>query len=206
MLFETMLSVQFLLRRTVSLKQNGKQVAHVKGKRLTTKFRTRLYLANNAFNSRKFVRGLAETRGLKRKIGIKNRVLIETDATAWEMEIGAVWTRLVKERGYAGISIKDLAESLGYAQLYASIYRITSAGVHATDSTDFVELEEDAEIPGRFAISASTEGIAKTFSLASLVFLSIIQVADMQLGLGLKKRGDLLMEEAKPMRVDYPNS
>jgi hypothetical protein len=205
MLFETMLAAHFLLRRRISLKQNGKKIADVKGKPLTTKFRAELYLANDAFNGRKFVRGLADTPGLKRKIGGKNRAVIEKAATDFETEIGPEWTRRVKERGYAGINVKDLAESLGYGQLYPSIYRITSAGVHATDSTDFIHLDEDTESSVRFSVSARTEGVANTLKFASLVFLNIIEAAETRLGLGLKKSGDELMEEVKRMRGEFPD-
>jgi len=206
MLFETMLASEYILRRRVILKREGKKVPVVKGKPLTTKFRTSLYLAKGAFDERKLARGLSGTPGLKREISAKARAEIEKDATERETEIGKEWPKRVKEAGYAGIKIKDLAESLGYGRLYASVYRITSSGVHASDATSHVRLDEGMDGDWRFLAAPGTDGIAKTLRLASLFLLKIVEVADARLGLGCKEKGDKLLGKVEGMRLEFPPS
>jgi hypothetical protein len=133
MLFETMLAVEFILRRQMILKQKGVRLPAINGKPLTTKFRTSLYLAKDAFNYRKLAKGLLETPGQRRIIGRRSHTSIDRDATQWERVIGPEWTKRLK-RGYAGVNIEHLTESLGFGQLYA-MYRIQSSGIRAGDAT-----------------------------------------------------------------------
>lgn len=192
MLFETMLAVHFILRPRVILRRDGKKLAAIKGKPLTTKFRTSLYLANDAFNGRKLANGLLATLGLKRQMSKEARTEILKQATEWETEIGPDWTKRLKE-GYAGVKIVSLAESLGFAQLYHSIYRITSGGVHAADATGHIRLDDDPKAEWRFRAAPGTDGIANTLKFASLLLIKVMEAADERLGLMLKERKDKLL-------------
>jgi hypothetical protein len=49
----------------------------------------------------------------------------------------------LSDRERAGVKVINLAESLGFERLYYSIYRITSGGVHATDATEHISLDDD---------------------------------------------------------------
>ncbi len=87
------------------------------------------------------------------------RVTIEQQATEWEGEIGEEWTaRITNARGYAGVSVQHLAESLGFAELYPSVYRISSSGVHEANAASFIDLDDDAESGVRFSASSNTAG------------------------------------------------
>jgi Family of unknown function (DUF5677) len=205
MLFETMLAVHFILRPRVILKRDGKKLAAIKGKPLTTKFRTSLYLASDAFNGRKLAHGLLATPGLKRQMSKEVRTEIVRQATEWETEIGPDWAKRLKE-GYAGVKVINLAESLGFERLYHSIYRITSGGVHATDATGHIRLDDDPKAEWRFGAAPSTDGIANTLKFASLLLIKIFEVADERLGLGLKERNEKLLGEVEGMRIDFPES
>lgn len=205
MLFETMLAVHFILRPRVILKRDGKKLAAIKGKPLTTKFRTSLYLASDAFNGRKLAHGLLATPGLKRQMSKEVRTEIVRQATEWEAEIGLEWARRLKE-GYAGVKVINLAASLGFERLYHSIYRITSSGVHATDATGHIRLDDDSKAEWRFGAAPSTDGIANTLKLASLLLIKILEVADERLRLGLKARNEKLLGEVEGMRIDLPES
>jgi hypothetical protein len=202
MLLETTLAVLFLMRRRVVLKENGKTFSGIMGKPLTTRFRARLYLAYDAFNGRKFAQGVAGTRGLKRKIRRAGLTAIEKTAKDWEAEIGPDWTKRLK-RGFSGLTVKDLAESFGYGELYP-VYRIMSGGVHASDSTDFIHPDDSSESGVRFSVSASVEGVANTLKFASVLLVHIVQAADARLGLGLKTASDDLMKRVETMRIEFP--
>jgi hypothetical protein len=205
MLFETMLAVHFILGPRVNLKRDGKKLSAIKGKPLTTKFRTSLYLANDAFNRRKLANGLLATPGLKRQMSKEVRTEILKQATEWETEIGPDWTKRLKE-GYAGVKIVSLAESLGFAPLYHSIYRITSGGVHAADATGHLRLYDDPKAEWRFQAAPGTDGIANTLKFASLLLVKVLEVADERLGLGLKARKDKLLAEVEGVRIEFPES
>jgi hypothetical protein len=203
MLIETMLAVHFILRPRVILKRDGKKLAAIKGKPLTTKFRTSLYLANDTFNGRKLANGLLATPGLKRHMSKEARTEILKQATEWETEIGPEWTKRLKD-GYAGVKIVSLAESLGFAPLYHSIYRITSGGVHAADATGHIRLDDDRKAEWRFSAAPTTDGIANTLKFASLLLIKVLEVADERLGVGLKERKDKLLAEVEGMRIEFP--
>lgn len=203
MLFETMLAAHFILRPRVILKRDGKKLPAIKGKPLTTKFRTGLYLASDAFNGKKLAIGLLATPGLKRQMSKEARTEILRQATEYEKEIGPDWTKRLKD-GYAGVKIISLAESLGFGQLYHSVYRITSGGVHAGDAIGHICLEDDPGAEWRFAAAPSTEGIANTLKFASLLLIKILEVAEQRLGTGLKERNEKLLAEVEGMRIDFP--
>ena len=185
-LLETMLAVEFILRRKVLLKQNGKLLPPIKGKALTTRFRAALYMANDAFNARKFVLGLMATPGLKRQLSVETRNQAVSNAMTWEAEIGTDWAKRVKRYGYAGVSVSDLADSLGHTRLYAAIYRLNSAGVHSSDAMSYVRDGDHDE--WHFLASADPPGIANPLCLASQLVLKIILTIDKRLRLGLRHR------------------
>jgi hypothetical protein len=135
MMFETMLASHFVLRAEVNLTRNGKAVPELSGRPLTTRFRTSLYLANDAINGRRIVHRLQQTPGLADQFPVETYALIERDATKAEAEVGEQWAKRILDVGaYAGVTVQHLAESLGFLELYLSVYRVTSSGVHAADA------------------------------------------------------------------------
>lgn len=205
MLFETMLAAQFLLLRRVRLKRGEKKTAipMVPGKPLTTKFRSQLYIANSVFNGSKFARGLAETQGLKRKLKKSTRQETDLMTQDWEQKLGAVWSKRVKENGYAGVKVIDLARSLGYETLYPSMYRPASEGVHATDALRHVRIDEETgEI--FFKLAPDREGVANTLRFASLLLFKILDISDERLGLGLRSQLDPMLDRINAMKLEFP--
>jgi hypothetical protein len=187
MMFESMLAIHFVLRAEVNLTRDGVPVGPVPNRPLTTRLRTSLYLANDAINGRRLVRGLLQTPGLENHVAPEIRVTIEQHATEWEGEIGEEWTaRITNARGYAGVSVQHLAESLGFAELYPSVYRISSSGVHAANAASFIDLDDDAESGVRFSASSNTGGIANALGFASLMLTNVIRLADDRLKLGIE--------------------
>ena len=68
MMFESMLAIHFVLSAEVNLTRDGVPVGPVPNRPLTTRLRTSLYLANDAINGRRLVRGLLQTPGLENHV------------------------------------------------------------------------------------------------------------------------------------------
>jgi uncharacterized protein DUF5677 len=202
MLFETMAATTFLTRHRIILKENGKRISPVPGKTLTTRFRSSLYRANEAFQYRKFHRGLSEW-GDSDRIPHEIQKQVEDACAGWEKVIGPVWTERVKRKGYAGVSIKDLSESLGMGALYATMYRLHSAGVHGTDAANHSEFDEG--FGWRFSVLPSTEGIAFSLGFTTLMMIAILKTVDRRLNLGIRQRIKDLSKKVAKMRYEFPD-
>jgi hypothetical protein len=198
--FESMLAVQFLLRRRVSLKRGGKKLPPVSGKPLTTRFRTQLYVANALFHDRKLINGFAVTPGMKRDTGAEVRAFVDANAVTAEAVIGKEWADRVKERGYSGLSVEHLACSLGYQGLYASLYRVTSRVIHANDAGDFAQFQDEAA--PLFDIVPSPEGIDTILKFASLFLIHAVDIVNMRLGFGMEHEVLAYVDEVNAMRTD----
>jgi hypothetical protein len=189
MMFEAMLAIHFVLRAEVNLTCNGVPFDPVPNRPLTTRLRTSLYLANEAINGRRLVRGLLKTPRLENQVPPEIRVTIEQHATEWEGGIGKEWAaQITNARGYAGVSVQHLAESLGFAELYPSVYRISSSGVHAANAASLIDLDDDAEDGVRFSASSNTDGIANALGFASLMLTNVIMLANHRLGSGSRRK------------------
>ena len=95
MMFESMLAIHFVLRAEVNLTRNGLPLIQTRTGRSPHDLRTSLYLANDAINGRRWVRGLPP--GLENHVAPEIRVTIEQDATEREGEIGEEWTAQSRE-------------------------------------------------------------------------------------------------------------
>ena len=200
--FEAMMAMQFLLRRKVSLREGGKKVPAVPGKPLTTRFRTQLYIANDMFNGKKFLDGLLRTPGLKRDVSKEFKTAIEADAKNWEGVIGLDWTkRLKKARSYSGLSIIDLADSLGYGRIYQSLYRTASSAVHANDAARFVDTDGDGSLV--FKAAPSGEGLGFTLRFASLFLIRGVEAVDDRFGFGMAAKIEEFHEAIGKMKLDF---
>ena len=119
MLLETMFAADFLMQAKLTLKQGGKPVPDVPSFSLTTAFRTKLYLAHDAANSLKYLRGMADNGDFDKQEAASVIALAEKHAKETEDEIGQEWARRQKAaRSYSGVLIHDLADSLGKAFVY----------------------------------------------------------------------------------------
>lgn len=86
MMLESMLAMQFILRRKVVLKAGKIPLAAI-GK-TSSRFRADLYMANDAFQRRKHLRCVHETPGFKRTISKAGVLLADENAKHWEARIG----------------------------------------------------------------------------------------------------------------------
>ena len=139
-MFESVLALHFLLKPRINLKENGKPFKPDPKKSLTTQFRSWLYLAHAAFQDEELLNNFQGTpllKSLAKRLG--DPATIAALAQEAEKRIGAHWASRVRKRGFAGVSIRDLAESLRVLPWYKSVYALQSTSVHAGDALAFVE-------------------------------------------------------------------
>jgi Family of unknown function (DUF5677) len=201
MLVETSLAAQFLMRPEVKLRQSKKDVAEIPGYPLTTEFRTKLYLANDALTTAKALREMAKDGDLGSEDD--DEILGRAEQHAKEQcdPIGPEWTKRLKDSGsFSGLKIVDLAESFDRLPVYNAFYRPASAGVHGADARKSMnlEIEDGGAISFRFPISP--EDVADALLLASHALLDVLQVASIRFGLGLEERTKNLRVRVRQMK------
>lgn len=185
-LFEAVLAFCFVMQRRFTLKENGKPLPLVPGKRLTAGFRTLLYFAHVAFDDERTLQAYAQRHGLKRAA----KRLLKTDplatAEGFAKMIGAHWTaRLKQRRSYSGLSIKHLAESLGLGTYYDSVYRFQSSAVHSADACRFFEIAQGALI---LELGPSAAQATRPLETASSLVGMCMHVLNNRLRLGLEDK------------------
>lgn len=200
MLYETMLAAHFLLLDNVRLEQNGKPLAPVPGKPLDRDLRVTMYLANGTFSAQKHYKSISDHPEMLSALGQQARQEVDQDALRWEADLGPEWTKRVRSQKFAGVSILDLARSLGFGQLHAAIYGPQSGSVHASDGLSHMAGDDlTGEI--RFVVSVSTDDVAITLRHASTLLWKVLEVANDQLGLGLEKELSALLARISAMRL-----
>jgi len=127
-----MLAIQFLLQYRIKLRDaKGHLIKEIRGKPLTARLRAGLFNANSTFESERMDTEFGNTPSLKHyvgKFGAAANIIRKA-----ESRIGPEWTkRLRASRTYSGVSLKDLAVTLGVGELYATHYRVSSWAVHAS--------------------------------------------------------------------------
>jgi len=190
-LFETLLALNFVLRRSVQLKENGKRIKverHGRRQPLDCGFRTELYLAHYAFDLQRRVKGWKNVSGLKRLSRTwGDPAAIDRDAQQAELAVGPEWThRLRSRRSFSGLSIRDLADSFGIVHYYASIYGHQSHLAHGADALSYLDLGDE---PSKLslALAPNTEAVGRILRLGSLLFTGCLDIASQRIGLGADK-------------------
>lgn len=201
MLVETSLAAQFLMRPEVKLRKGKKEVPDVPGFPLTTEFRTKLYLANDALSTAKVLREMAKDGGLGSEAD--DEILRKAEQHAKDQcdTIGAVWTRRLKEsHSFSGISTFDLAESLDRLFAYSAFYRPANPSVHGADARKSMNLdvEDDGVISFRFP--TGPQGVAEALATASHALLDVLQITSLRYGLGLEERTRSLRARVQKMK------
>lgn len=204
MMFETLLAVSFLLRKQVDLTVQGQPLIVEGGKQLTPTFRGQLYAANDAFQAQKILNGATKAPGLLCDVPASSQSRFETNVANYKTMLGPAWTKLVMRKGYAGIHVSDLAESLGFSEIYASVYKIASGGVHAADAMNHVVGQCEDLNDFHFMISPNPENVPTTLNFASRVMVTIIQEANDRFGFGLEQRAENLMTKLGEMSIEFP--
>jgi hypothetical protein len=182
-LFETALALDLLLRESVTLKREGKDFDPDPTRPLTSDFRALLYFARAALMVDKRFREWGEHPELKECMStLGNPKDIEDQTTAAKDAVGEAWWKALK-KGQAGLTVKDLAYSLGLAPYHVMLYGEQSDVAHAEDAFDHFEVGDDGT-HGSLALAPASEGIGRRLRLACLVFLGCLTTVHNRLQFG----------------------
>ncbi|MBV9123154.1 MAG: hypothetical protein JO112_07345, partial [Planctomycetes bacterium] len=177
------LALEFLLKERVVLKREGTEVDIDPSRPLTTNFRAQLYGARVALMAEKRLREWGECPELKASMGIfGDPGTITAQAAAARSAVGEAWWKAIR-KGPAGLTVKDLADSLGVTPYYVMVYGDQSEVAHAGDAFRHFDVAED-ESHGLLDLSPSSDGIGGRLHLASLVFLGCLTSAHNRLQFG----------------------
>lgn len=140
-MLETALATAFVLRKEIALTKGGKPIDAVAGQEFDSRFRARLYLANIAFERARTAREWQKVQGLETALSPDTIGALEEREKLAQEIIGPEWAdRLKKGKSFSGLSVKDMAASLGLEQTYAVAYRSGSWSVHAADVDQFIDI------------------------------------------------------------------
>lgn len=200
MLFESMLAIQFILRRKVNLRG----LAPVPGKPLSSRFRCDLYIANHGFQITKNFRLMCETPGFKRIATKKEKQAAAAEVSRWEGIIGTEWTERLKKKGYAGMSVENLAYSLHFRSLYNELYRSTSIGVHGADGPSYFSIEDRGDGIGRavFEYLPSADGIPQNIRMSNFMLAHSMDVINKRMKFGVERTVLRLIDATIALGVD----
>lgn len=212
-MFEALLALQYLLMSRVKVKQNGEEITNVavqtgkpdskgqwpprtkmKVKSLTIRMRALLYHARDCIRAEEELEHyLALNRNdLATLLGDQSEIRkLAQDA---RNAIGPAWAERQKQTSsYAGVQIKDLAQSYGVLDFYRSIYHRQSRTVHATDGLDFIDTSNGLNLD----IGPSPDHVDVTLQLAASLLVGAIETLDERLGLGFKTEVKQRLKEIK---------
>jgi hypothetical protein len=199
--WNSFLAIQFLLKPRLTLGTNGTSVQPDSKRPLTTSFRTWLYLAHMAFEAEKRLQNFQRTARLKRiakHLG-DSRSILETAKEA-ERKIGVAWSKRLKgQRNYAGVSIRDLADSLRILHWYNSVYGIQSSVAHARDAIDHVDFSESTSGEFMLDLGPNCEAVDEPLRVSCALFIGAINIVNTRLGLGLDGQVDDLIARLQEM-------
>jgi hypothetical protein len=172
-LFETALALEFLMKQQVVLKREGAAVDIDPSRPLTTDFRAQLYGARAALVAEKQLKewgARPELKGSMKLLGDPGTIAAQ--AAAAKAAVGEAWWKALR-KGQAGLTVKDLADSLGVTPYHVMVYGDQSEVAHAGDAFRHFDLAAD-ESHGLLDLSPSPDGIGGRLHLASLVFLGCL--------------------------------
>ncbi|OAI45808.1 hypothetical protein AYO44_12340 [Planctomycetaceae bacterium SCGC AG-212-F19] len=170
-LFETTLAINFIMNETVALKRDGKAFDPEPSTPLTTDFRALLYGAHTAFVQAKRLKQWSERPELRWSMHLRgDQTEIAAQTAKAKCAVGEKWWDALKG-GQAGLSVRNLADSLGVFSYYLVIYGDQSEVAHAGDGFMHFELDDDG---GSLDLSPSPASIGGLLRLAGLVFLGCL--------------------------------
>jgi hypothetical protein len=165
-LFETTLAMNFIVNETVALVRDGKPFDPDPSRALTTDFRALLYGARAAFVQAKRYKQWSERPELTTSIHLRgDPSQIAAQTAAAKNAVGEKWWEALKG-GQAGLSVRNLADSLGVLSYYLVIYGDQSEVAHAGDGFMHFDLGD-----GSLDLAPAPDGIGGLLRLASLVLL-----------------------------------
>jgi hypothetical protein len=185
-LFETTLALGFVLKDRVRLRRDGGFLPPVPGRPLNSRLRARLYLANIAFENARTLNEYQRTKGLKRFRGAAAaRAEVARQVGDGEQAVGSQWSdRLRAKRTYSGVSIKDLALSLGLGPTYKTLYKYASWSVHALDLTHFVTFPAGEDRPPHLQLAPHEGEVRRVIDVSNAILLSCVRTFNRRFRLG----------------------
>jgi hypothetical protein len=169
-LFETTLAAYFIMHETVALLRDGKAFDPDPARPLTTDFRALLYLAHAAFVADKRYKQWREHPELLSSIHLRgDQQTFAGQTMDARRAVGEKWRAF--KCGQAGLSVRNLADSLGVLSYYLVIYGEQSEVAHAGDGFMHLDLDDDG---GRMYLAPSAADIGDLLQLAGLVFLGCL--------------------------------
>jgi hypothetical protein len=168
-LFEATLAMNLIMNETVALKREGKPFDPDPSRQLTTDFRALLYWARAAFVQAKRYKQWSGDPGLSPSIhllGVQSQIAAQTAQA--KGAVGEKWWEALNG-GQAGLSIRNLADSLGVLSYYICVYSDQSEVAHAGDAFMHFDLDD-----GSVDLAPSPASIGGLLQLAGLVFLGCL--------------------------------
>jgi hypothetical protein len=207
-LFESVLALHFLLRPRLTLRENGRVVTADPKRRLTTLFRSWLYLAHVAFKYERMNSSFRNTGRLKRLAKhLGDHAAAQMDAQEAESRIGSLWAERLRKRGnYAGVSIRDLADSLRVLHWYNAVYAFQSSVAHAGDALSFVDPPGADQRDLLLGLSPDVEHVGQVLQVAVVLFLGALSIVNSRLKLGFDERVDAMIQSMKECSRQEPNA
>jgi hypothetical protein len=182
-LFETALALELLLRERVALKQGGKAFDPDPSKPLTTDFRALLYGARVALRAEKQFNEWSARPELRESLALLgDPAQIAAQAAAARAAVGENWWKCLR-KGQAGLSVKDLADSLGVTPYYVLAYGDQSEVIHAGDALQHFDVD-DGGASGSLDLAPSSADVGGRLRLACLVFLGCLASLNNRLHFG----------------------
>lgn len=187
-LFETALAINFIMNETVALKRDGKPFDPDPSRRLTTDFRALLYGAHAAYVQAKRYKQWGERPELRSSMHLRgHQSQIDAQTAQVRNAVGERWWDALKG-GQAGLSVRNLADSLGVLSYYLVIYGDQSDVAHAGDGFMHFDLDDDGTW---LDLAPSSAGIGGLLRLAGLVFLACLTGIHNRLNFGLETESAL---------------
>jgi Family of unknown function (DUF5677) len=205
-MFEATLALQFILSPRICLKEGGRPVTHTRGKKeqlcqkckhvvrpgkpqqklrkLSTVMRAKLYAAFPAINrERRSKEYITEKIGDLDKMQA-NLPRIGKEAAKARRMIGGAWAERQKEhKGFAGVSVRDLADTYKLLPYYLTIYRQQSDIVHGANAIDYFETDAlDSSL--RLNLGPNPDGIDTVLFIATALMVGAAEILNERLGLG----------------------
>lgn len=189
-LFETLMNLNFLLRKQVSLrifnhsKSKPTSPWPLHGQTLTADFRLALFNAWSILRDEKAIEGWQRTPGLKRH-GYRTSKKIAPLDRSYANTIGPAWEKAIKSSNTCvGMNIESFAASLGpaFRKWYRTVYAGESSFIHQSDISSYLSVTSDGNFSPR--IYTSAKEVSGVLLRASTIYLGCVEELNKRLNFG----------------------
>jgi hypothetical protein len=139
-MFETLLRISFLLRRSTRLRRIAGMPSWAYNVRLSVDARARLLVADILSREEKYLCELGSIPRCRR-LAAKCKPLAVRRLQRARQHVSSQVTSSLGKRSMCGLSVKDMAYGLGLREWYVAFYSGVSTVVHASDLDRFLEID-----------------------------------------------------------------